>query len=120
MQDAPEASAPIPAGQGRLVVYRTQALAGAVVQPAITINGAERGRCSPRGAFSVDLAPGQHIVGAATEVRQEAPVTVAAGQTSYLRCSVGMGLLVGRPRLEPVPASVGQQESAGLAFSRRN
>ncbi|MCP4316572.1 MAG: hypothetical protein GY789_11300 [Hyphomicrobiales bacterium] len=47
--------------------------------------------------FYVDVAPGVHDVSATTEVTDTATVTVKANQTSYVECSINMGILIGRP-----------------------
>lgn len=118
MQESRDAVAAVPEDKGRIVVYRT-AITGAAIQPTVSVSGAERGKCQPKGAFSVDVAPGNHIVSATTEARRETMVTVARGQTSYVRCSIGFGLLVGQPRFEVVPEATGRQESASLAYTGR-
>lgn len=116
-QESPQANSAIPANMGRIVVYRTQAFSGAAIQPKVSVDGKERGACAPRGAFTVDVAPGNHTVSATTERRRESVVHVAAGQSSYVRCGVGLGIIVGQPVLEAVPATTGKKESASLAFT---
>lgn len=113
-ESSPQISA-IPAEKGRIIVYRT-GIMGAAIQPTVTIGGVERGKCQPNGAFSVDVAPGEQIVSAATEVRRQTVVNVERGRHYYVRCSIGFGFLVGQPRLEVVPEATGKQESAPLAF----
>lgn len=116
MQESREAAAPIPKDMGRIVVYRT-GIMGTAIQPGVAVDGAYKGKCVPRGAFSVDVKPGNHVVSAETEVKKEALVNVNSGQASYVRCSIGMGLMVGRPVLEVVPPATGKSESASLAFT---
>jgi hypothetical protein len=118
MLESDAAVAAIPADMGRVVVYRN-GIMGAAIQPTVSIDGVERGKCQPNGAFSVDVAPGNKTVAATTEVRRETVVTVAEGQTSYVRCSIGFGFLVGQPRLEVVTAETGQEESTSLVFLGR-
>lgn len=116
---SPEAKAPIPAGASRVVVYRTQII-GAAIQPDVFVDGVKRGSCKPKGAFYADVAPGEHTVSAKTEVRRAAPVTTAKGETAYVRCSIGMGLIAGRPHLESVPAAEAAKEVGPLAFTGRS
>lgn len=118
MQELEPGASTIPVNKGRVVVYRTGIL-GAAIQPIVSVDGVERGRCQPNGAFTVDVAPGQRIVSASTEIQRETVVTVGQGQTAYVRCSIGFGILVGQPRLEVVPDQVGEQESAPLALIGR-
>jgi hypothetical protein len=114
MQDTGAADLSIPAERGRVVVYRT-GIMGLAVQPTVSVDGVERGRCQPNGAFSVDVAPGERLVSASTEVRRDTTVQVEVGQISYVRCSIGVGFFIGQPRLEVVPRSVGERESSSLA-----
>lgn len=118
MQELETGASTIPANKGRVVVYRT-GIMGTAIQPIISVDGVERGKCQPNGAFTVDVAPGQRLVSASTEIQRETVVTVAEGQTSYVRCSIGFGVLIGQPHLEVVPADVGKQESAPLALIGR-
>lgn len=116
LQETAKANAAVPADKGRIIVYRT-GLYGAAIQPKVSVDRIERGRCAPRGAFSVDVAPGDHTVAATTETRKESLVHVGAGQTAYLRCGIGFGILIGRPTLEAVPPATGKKESAKLAYT---
>jgi hypothetical protein len=118
MQELEAGTSAIPANKGRIVVYRT-GIMGTAIQPTVLIDGVERGKCQPNGAFTVDVAQGQRTVSTSTEVRRQTVVTVEQGQTSYVRCSIGFGVLVGQPRLEAVPEDVGIQESAPLALTGR-
>lgn len=116
IQETKETTAPIPEGMGRIVVYRT-GLLGAAIQPGISIDGTKTGSCQPNGAFLADVAPGDHVVSAKTEVMRETLVHVTAGESSYIRCSIGMGFIVGQPQLEVVSPGTGKLESEKLALT---
>ena len=47
---------------------------------------------------------------AKTESRAELPVDVRMGQEYYIRCGLGMGAFVGRPKLEIVDNNTGKSE----------
>ena len=47
---------------------------------------------------------------AKTETRTELPVNVKLGQEYYIRCGLGMGAFVGRPKLEQVDSQRGKAE----------
>lgn len=49
---------------------------------------------------------------AKTESKESVPIAFKKGQTYYLRCSVGMGVMVGRPKLELVSKQAGSREFA--------
>jgi hypothetical protein len=116
IHESQEAVAPIASGEGRIVVYRSGVF-GAGIQPAVFIDGEKKGLCKPRGAFFADVASGDHVVTAETEVKRETMVHVSADQPSYVRCSVSMGLIVGRPKLEVVPPKTGKMESDKLVLT---
>lgn len=118
LQESAAEFAPLSPDRGRIVVYRT-GIMGTGVQPTVTVDGAERGKCQPNGAFSVDVAPGERVVSARTEGSRQIAVNVEPGQTSYVRCSIGFGFVIGQVNLEAVPRAVGESESAPLSLIGR-
>ena len=113
VSQSPIANSKVPDGKARIVVYRT-GIMGAAIQPVVHVSGRETGKCTPKGALYVTADPGQHTISAATEVRETSNLSLSAGETAYVKCSIGMGLLVGRPKLDLVPAAVGQAETQKL------
>lgn len=109
-------SAPIAKGMSRLVVYRT-GLLGAAIQPKVQVDGKDTGLCTPNGVFSVDVPAGQHRVSATTEMTNQTVVETKAGATSYVKCSVGFGLVIGQARLEGVSTATGAAETGGLSLT---
>lgn len=116
ISESKEAVAPIPDGMDRVVVYRTGML-GAAIQPTISVDGAKKGTCKPNGAFLADVPPGDRVVTATTEVTRETMVHVTSGQASYVRCSIGMGFIVGQPQLEVISPNTGKLESDKLVLT---
>lgn len=116
IKDSKEAAAAIPDGMGRVVVYRTGVL-GTAIQPTVSIDGVKKGTCQPKGAFMANVKPGDRVVTAATEVMRETMVTVENGKSSYVRCSIGLGLFVGQPYLEVISPKTGKLESDKLVFT---
>ena len=53
---------------------------------------------------------GLNTIWAKTESKVEIPINIKFGQEYYLRCSVSMGAIVGRPKLEIVDNQVGKAE----------
>ena len=106
----------VPKGKSQVIVYRDGIL-GAAIQPAVTLDGQEVGRCIPNGAFNVFTGPGKHELNATTEVTRGLMITTAAGRTTYVKCSISFGVLVGRPNFEEVSPSVGAGEIQGLTFT---
>lgn len=113
VSESPIAQAEIPQGKARVVVYRT-GLLGAAIQPKVNFSGREVGRCTPQGAFYITTEPGQHTISATTEVQKTSYLTVSEGETAYVKCSIGFGVMVGQPKLDVVSASTGRTESQKL------
>lgn len=103
-------------GQAQMVFYRTQIL-GAAVQPTIYVDGQPTGKCTSKGVFLVDVVPGTHHVIASTETDSNVHVDVEPSNRTYIRCSIGIGLFIGRPKLEVVSGSTGKSESDTLSFT---
>ncbi|MBW9106419.1 DUF2846 domain-containing protein [Paraburkholderia phenoliruptrix] len=88
--------------QGRIYFYRSNSMFGAALQPTINLNGTPVGKSQAGGFFYVDEPAGQYVVSTATETEKTVSFKLDAGETKYVKTSVGFGLLVGRiiPSLE--------------------
>ncbi len=88
--------------QGRVYFYRSGSMFGAAIQPEIKLNDQVIGKSQPGGFFFVDEPAGQYVVSTSTETEKSVSFHLDAGETKYVKTSVGLGLLVGRivPSLE--------------------
>lgn len=116
-QEAVATQSAIPAGRGRIAVFRTQQVQGFGVKPAVLVDGLPTGKCEVDSIFFVDVGPGQHTVSASTTETSVARVNVATGQTSYVLCTIEVGALVGVPKLVPVSASNAAPKLNELVFT---
>ncbi len=57
---------------------------------------------------------GSQILWAATEARSEIPIVIEKGKAYFVRCHVGMGIMVGTPKLTLVNPEIGQEEFDGI------
>lgn len=105
---------PVAANMSRITVYRPSVM-GTAIQPIVYLNGAPTQRCKPRGAFTVDVPKGVHRISATTEVEKAVSIDTTNASQAYVKCSIGFGVLAGRPHFEVVDAKVGKAESSGLA-----
>ena len=103
--DPAPAAAPAPATDGdtQIVIYRTS-IGGFAVQPKVFVNGTEAALCTPNRATTVKVPPGTYRVTAQTLSEKAVTVSVAEGETAYVKCSITVGLLVGGAKLVVVPA----------------
>ena len=53
---------------------------------------------------------GMNTLWAKTESKEEVPINIESGKVYYVRCSIGVGVLVGRPRIEIVDSANGKRE----------
>lgn len=114
-----EVQASIPAlkaAEGRLYVYRSSSMLGAAIQPNVVVNGKVAGESKPGGFFFVDLPPGTVEVSTSTEVEKKLTLTLEAGQTRYVRTTIGFGLMVGRVYPELVDNAVGAKEITETSY----
>ena len=117
--DEPSVLQTPPPGRSTIVVYRTQKFQGVAIQPLIKVDGKTTGRCNPNGAFFVDVEPGRHTVTAQTESTAETVVDTSHDPISYVECSIGIGVLVGRPKLVAVTPLTGQDQVRSLVNTGR-
>jgi hypothetical protein len=104
------------AEQGRIYFYRPSAV-GAAIQPNILLNGTVVGEMVPQGFFYVDRSPGSYLATARTESEATLQIPLAASETKYVRASISLGILVGRPNLMLVDARDALVELADLGYA---
>jgi hypothetical protein len=100
---------------GRIFFYRDSAI-GAMIKPEILLNGQVVGEMVPLGFFYVDRAPGTYLASAKTESETTVQVPLEANQTRYVRGSISLGILVGRPNLLLVDGVQGLQDVRELSY----
>jgi len=90
----------LPAGKGRVIFYRNSPI-GVLIGCAVHENDATLSSL-PYGKYFVrDFDPGIHTFMVESESKQTLRIEVEAGETYYVKCAIGMGLIVGRPNLSP-------------------
>ncbi len=99
---------PMAKGQGRVFVYRTAGLIGAAVKPAVKIDDKNVGTSEGRGFIYSDQAAGTHQISIMTEWNHKNTFTVAAGQSSFIECTLTPGVFVGHLIPNQVDAATGE------------
>lgn len=93
-------SAP-PEGKGQVVFFRKGGLFGAAISCAVHENGSKITSLPP-GKYNVQIAePGIHQYSVKSEATDTLRLEVEPGETYYAQCTVGMGVMAGRPNLSP-------------------
>ena len=106
-------AATIPApkpGKGQIVVFRPGGM-GSAIKCTVRENGRMIGRVSQKRYFVVDAEPGVHTLTAKSEATDAVTVQVEPDETSYVKCKIAMGMMVGRPNLSPA----GEEEFSKLS-----
>ena len=92
---------PKPAGgKGQVVFYRPSSM-GFAIKCTVRENGAMVGRVGAKRYYAIEVEPGTHNFTAKTEKTDTVAVQVEPDETSYVKCGISMGVMVGRPNLSP-------------------
>lgn len=104
---ADKAPAVIPApaaGMGQVVVFRPGKFVGSAIRCTVREDGKMVGRAGNGKYFVLPATPGAHRYTTKTEATDTINVEVEPDETTYLKCSIGMGVMAGRPNLSPATA----------------
>lgn len=76
-------------------------------------------RISALGAghyFILPLSPGTYQFNAKSEAKDVLDVEVKPGETSFVKCTIKMGIMVGRPNLSPSTAEEYEKKRGDLKY----
>lgn len=100
-KDAAPATIPTPkAGMGQVAFFRPGGM-GSAVKCTIREDGKMVGRVSGNRYWIVDVAPGTHTYTTKSEATDVVNVQVEPDETTFVKCKISMGIMVGRPNLSP-------------------
>lgn len=100
----------IPEGAGLVYLYRPSSFVGGGVSYDIKVGETVITTLYNGGYYSYFAKPGEVEFWAKTESKSSVTLDVKAGQTYYLKGTVGVGFFVGRPHLMVVSTDVGEKE----------
>jgi Protein of unknown function (DUF2846) len=101
---------PVPSCKARIYFFRAAQLWGAVLQPQLLLDGSPVGRAVAARYFYKDVNPGFHEVTVRTLVTRRLCLDTEAGETTYIKFSVGFGWLIGSFRIEVIDPDVAREE----------
>jgi hypothetical protein len=87
-------------GKGQVVFFRPGGMGGAV-KCTVRENGKMVGRVAANRYYVIDAEPGVHTFTAKSEATDAVTVQVEPDETSFVKCKIAMGMMVGRPNLSP-------------------
>jgi hypothetical protein len=101
-----------PKDKATVYVYRPSGFGGAAISYTVSVNGTEVLPLSSGSYFVYYAGPGENEFTAKTEAKTSVTVDIKAGETYYVKGSMGMGVFVGHPHLTQVTNDVGAKEIA--------
>lgn len=105
-----------PAGQGQIVFWRPGSIVGAALGCGVN-QGTERISALGRGKyFLLNLAPGAYEFNAKSEAKDTLNLEVEEGEVYYVKCTIRMGIMTGRPNLAPSNAAEFSEKKAELKY----
>jgi len=109
----------VSADVGRIYLYRTAPFlgGGAAVQPAIKVDGVKVGDAVPGGYLYIDKPAGTYKISTATETEESVDLTVAPGDTRYVRFDISLGLLIGHVSPSIIDPQQGAKEIKECHFT---
>lgn len=102
-----------PAGTATVYVYRDFNVFGGGMTYMVWGNGVPIASLPAGGYFVYHAAPGKVQLSAKSEATTSATLEAKAGEVYYVKGTLGLGILVGRPHLVLVPKEIGEKEIAG-------
>lgn len=100
--DKPEVAIPAPPpGKGQIVFYRTGTIMGAAMGCAVNENGQRISSLGSGRYFILVTEPGRHEYMVKSEAKDVLALEVEADETQYAMCKIKMGVMAGRPDLQP-------------------
>ena len=66
--------------------------------------------------FILDLDPGAYEFNAKSEAKDKLDLEVENGETTYVKCTIRMGIMIGRPNLSPSNADEFGEKRASLKY----
>jgi hypothetical protein len=92
---------PPPRGMGQVVFYRPSAIYGMLASCRVREGDTVVNRLPSGKYFIHQTTPGPHQYNARGGARDYLRVEVEEGETQYVRCTIGHGIVVVRPNLSP-------------------
>jgi hypothetical protein len=87
-------------GMGQVVLFRPGGM-GSAIKCTVREDGKMIGRVSGNRYYVIDAPAGTHTYTTKTEATDTINVQVEPDETTFVKCKIAMGIMVGRPNLSP-------------------
>jgi len=98
------------ADKGLVYIYRVPTFQGSAISYDIKVDENAITTLQNGGYFPYQTNPGEIEFSASTEATSAVTLDVEASQTYYIKGSLSVGFMMGRPHLSVVPNKVGEKE----------
>lgn len=112
-----DAMPPLAANQARIVFFRNTSFVGANLQTGIVYDGNVVGNSRAGTYFYIDTTPGTHDISTSNDLNSHLGLTLAAGETRFVKTGMGLGQLAGRIEPESVSSDRALRELPELTFA---
>ena len=102
------------AGQGQVVFYRPGSLMGAALGCTVHEGEPEIARLGSGKFYVVPMAPGKHDFSTRGEAQDHITLEIEDGETYFVKCNIGMGMMSGRANLSPADEATFAKKAKGL------
>ena len=102
------------AGSGQVVFYRPGSMLGAALGCTVHEGAPQLARLGNGKFYVVSAAPGKHEYSTHGEATDRLTLEVEEGETYFVRCNIGMGVMSGRANLSPSDEASFAKKSKGL------
>ena len=96
--------------------YRTKSIFGAAIKPNLLMKGNPKPIATIKRNWkkTITMPAGSYAFTATTEATNTLQLQVEAGKEYYVKCAIGLGLLVGRMNFTLMDAATAEQKMKGL------
>ncbi len=105
---------PAAAGKGQVVFYRPGSMMGMALGCTVRENGVQVARLGSGKYFVVTAEPGRHVYTTQSEATDVLTMEVEPGETYFVKCRIGSGIMAGRPNISPSDAAEFAAKARGL------
>lgn len=103
-------------GKGQVVFYRPGSLMGAALGCTVHEGTAQVARLGTGKYWVAPVEPGKHVYNTEGEAKDVLNMEVEPGETYYVKCNIGMGVMSGRANLSPATPEDFAKKAKGLAL----
>ena len=103
-----------PVGMGQIVFFRPGSMMGMALGCTVHEDDKELARLGSGKYYVVTAAPGKHLYFTKGEATDKLNLEVEDGETYFVKCNIGMGVMSGRANLSPSDRATFAKKAKGL------